>query len=184
MRADAQANRDRLLAVAGTVLVEQGVGVSMRDIARRAGVGLATLLRHFPSREALLEALLRTRFDEMTARAAEAETTGSPREALLVWLREFVQFTTDHHGVVTTMVKAIEDPESELHASCVDLRSAGSRLLIRAQADGVARTDVDGADLFALVSALAWLGDQPGHEERAKRLFDVVMGAVLTAQAV
>ncbi|MEO6082085.1 MAG: helix-turn-helix domain-containing protein, partial [Umezawaea sp.] len=74
MRADAQANRDRLLVVAGAVIAEQGVDASMRDIARQAGVGLATLLRHFPTRESLLEALLRTSFDELTARAAEIET--------------------------------------------------------------------------------------------------------------
>ncbi|HWO63077.1 MAG TPA: helix-turn-helix domain-containing protein, partial [Umezawaea sp.] len=153
MRADAQANRDRLLVVAAVVLAEQGVDASMRDIARRAEVGLATLLRHFPTREALLEALLRTSFDELTARAAEVETTDSPRDALMGWMREFVAVTTDYHGVVTSMVKAIEEPESALHASCVALRAAGARLLIRAQAAEVARTDVDGADLFALVSA-------------------------------
>jgi AcrR family transcriptional regulator len=184
MRADAQANRDRLLVVAGAVLAEQGVDASMRDIARRAEVGLATLLRHFPTREALLEALLRTSFDELTARAAEVEIAGSPQEALTGWMREFVAFTTDNHGVVTSMVKAIEEPESALHASCVALRAAGARLLTRAQAADVARTDVDGADLFALVSAFAWLGDQPGHEARAKRLFDLVMAAVLTDRAV
>lgn len=183
MRADAQANRDRLLIVAGAVFAEQGVEASMRDIARRAGVGLATLLRHFPTREALLEALLRTSFDELTARAAEVEATGSPREALMTWVREFVGFTTDNHGVVTSMVKAIEEPESALHASCVALRAAGARILGSAQAAEVARPDIDGEDLFALVSAFAWLGDQAGHEARARRLFDLVMGAILTDRA-
>ena len=66
MRADAKANRDLLLVVAGAVITEQGTEASMRDIARRAGVGLATLQRHFPTRESLLEALLRTSFDELT----------------------------------------------------------------------------------------------------------------------
>jgi len=180
MRADAQANRDRLLVVAGVVFAEQGIDASMRDIARRAGVGLATLLRHFPTREALLEVLLRTSFDELTTRAAELETVGPPRDALMVWLREFVAFTTANHGVVTSMVKAIEEPESALHASCVSMRAAGARLLSGAQAVGAARPDIDGDDLFALVSALAWLGDQPRLEVRARRLFEVVMGAMLT----
>ena len=165
------------------MLTEQGVDASMRDIARRAGVGLATLLRHFPTREALLEALLRTSFDELTARAAEIEASSPPRDALMSWLREFVAFTMSYHGVVTSMTQAIEDPESALHTSCVDLRAAGARLLARAQDDGVARSDVDGADVFALVSALAWLGDQAGFEERAERLFDVVMGAIVTGRA-
>ncbi|GAB2747371.1 TetR/AcrR family transcriptional regulator [Amycolatopsis magusensis] len=183
MRADARANRDRLLVVAGDVITEQGADASMRDIARRAGVGLATLLRHFPTREALLEALLRTSFDELTARAAEVETASSPEDALKLWLRDFVARTTDYRGVVTSMMRAIEDPESALHNSCVTMRAAGTRLLNRAQAADVARADLDGADLFALASSLAWLGDQPGLEPRAEHLFEVVMSAILTNRA-
>jgi AcrR family transcriptional regulator len=179
MRSDAQANRERLLTVAGTVITEQGVDASMRDIARQAGVGLATLLRHFPTREGLLEALLRTSFDELTARAAEVETSSPPRDALMLWLREFVAFTTSYHGTVTLMAQAIEDPGSALHDSCVSLHAAGARLLARAQEAGDARRDVDGGDVFALVSALAWLGDQAGFKARAEHLFDVVMEAVV-----
>ncbi|SEP14742.1 TetR/AcrR family transcriptional regulator [Amycolatopsis saalfeldensis] len=179
MRADAQANHDRLLEVAGAVLAEQGAEASMRDIARQAGVGLATLLRHFPTRESLLEALLRTSFDALTARAAEVEAAGPAQEALRLWLRDFVAYTTNYRGVVTSMVKAIEDPESALHTSCVSMRAAGTRLLTRAQAEDVARADLDGADLFALASSLAWLGDQPGLAARAGHLFDVVVSAIL-----
>jgi AcrR family transcriptional regulator len=184
MRADARANHDRLLVVAGAVITKQGVDASMRDIARQAGVGLATLLRHFPTREALLEALLRTSFDELTARAAEVETTSSPGDALRLWLRDFVACTTNYRGVVTSMMRAIEDPRSALHTSCVTMRAAGTRLLTRAQTADVARTDVDGADLFALASSLAWLGDQPGLEGRAEHLFEVVVSAILTDRAV
>jgi AcrR family transcriptional regulator len=179
MRADARANHDRLLVVAGAVITEQGADASMRDIARQAGVGLATLLRHFPTREALLEALLRTSFDELTARAAEVETSSSPQDALMLWLRDFVACTTNYRGVVTSMMRAIEDPESALHTSCVSMRAAGTRLLTRAQEAEVARADVDGADLFALASSLAWLGDQPGLEARAEHLFEVVVSAIL-----
>ncbi|MFD7796939.1 TetR/AcrR family transcriptional regulator, partial [Streptomyces sp. NPDC059759] len=82
MRADARKNREHLLAVAGAVIAEQGVDASMRDIARRADVGLATLLRHYPTREALLEALLRTSFDELTAKAGELETSRWPGGSL------------------------------------------------------------------------------------------------------
>ncbi|MFJ2828340.1 TetR/AcrR family transcriptional regulator [Streptomyces sp. NPDC087263] len=181
MRADARKNRDQLLAVAGTAITEQGVDVSLRDIARRADVGLATLLRHFPTREALLEALLRTSFDELAERAAGLETLSSPEDALVSWLRDCVAWTTEYRGVTVLMAAAIEDPESALHASCVTLRAAGARLLTRAQAAGVARTDMDGTDLFALVAALAWLGDQPALAPRADHLFEVVASAVLTS---
>ncbi|MBL1117384.1 TetR/AcrR family transcriptional regulator [Streptomyces sp. 110] len=180
MRADAKKNRDHLLAVAGTVLTEQGVDASLRDIARKAGVGLATLLRHFPTREALLEALLHTSFDELTTRAGELETAGSPEDALVSWLRDCVAWTTEYRGVTVLMAAAIEDTESALHASCVTLRAAGTRLLARAQAAGTARTDIDGTDLFALIAALAWLGDQPSLASRADHLFDVVASAILT----
>ncbi|MEU2866265.1 helix-turn-helix domain-containing protein, partial [Streptomyces mirabilis] len=103
MRADARKNRDHVLAAAGTAITEQGVDVSLRDIARRADVGLATLLRHFPTREALLEALLRTSFDEMTTRAGELETSSSPEDALVSWLRDCVAWTTEYRGVTVLM---------------------------------------------------------------------------------
>jgi AcrR family transcriptional regulator len=181
MRADARKNRDHLLAVAGTAITEQGVDVSLRDIARRADVGLATLLRHFPTREALLDALLRTSFDELAARAGELETSNSPEDALVSWLRDCVAWTTEYRGVTVLMAAAIEDTESALHASCVTLRAAGARLLARAQAAGTARTDIDGTDLFALVAALAWLSDQPALAPRADHLFDVVASAIMTS---
>ncbi|MFF3662566.1 TetR/AcrR family transcriptional regulator [Streptomyces olivochromogenes] len=181
MRADAKKNRDHVLAVAGTAITEQGVDVSLRDIARRADVGLATLLRHFPTREALLEALLRTSFDEMTAKAGELEASSSPEDALVTWLRDCVAWTTEYRGVTVLMAAAIEDTESALHASCVTLRAAGARLLTRAQAAGAARADIDGTDLFALVAALAWLSDQPSLAPRADHLFDIVASAILTS---
>lgn len=180
MRADAKKNHDHLLAVAGAVITEQGVNASLRDIARQAGVGLATLLRHFPTRDALLEALLRTGFDELTARAVELEPSTSPEGALVTWLREFVACTVNYRGVVAAMVAAIEDEESALHASCVAMRASGARLLARAQAEGVARTDIDGADLYALAGSLAWMGDQAALTPRLDHLFDVIVSAILT----
>ncbi|WP_327187167.1 TetR/AcrR family transcriptional regulator [Streptomyces sp. NBC_01334] len=183
MRADARKNRDHVLAVAGTAIAEQGSDVSMRDIARRADVGLATLLRHFPTREALLEALLRTSFNGLTAKAGELETSNSPEDALVSWLRDCVAWTTEYQGVTALMTAAIEDTDSALHAACVTLRAAGARLLARAQASGAARTDIDGTDLFALVAGLAWLSDQPSLAPRADHLFDVVASAILTNPA-
>ncbi|MFJ7072195.1 TetR/AcrR family transcriptional regulator [Streptomyces sp. NPDC098781] len=182
MRADARKNRDHLLAVAGTAITEQGVEVSLRDIARRADVGLATLLRHFPTRESLLEALLHTSFDELTAKARELGTSDSPEDALVSWLRDCTAWTTEYRGVTVLMAAAIDDTESALHASCVALRSAGARLLARAQEAGAARSDIDGDDLFAMVAMLAWLGDQPSLAPRADRLFEVVAGAILASE--
>lgn len=179
MRADAQKNHDHLLSVGRQVVMELGADASLREIARRAGVGLGTLYRHFPRREVLLEALLRTTFNQLTARAAELEASQSPGEALILWAMETVGITRDYSGAIDLMVAAIAEPESALHASCVTMKAAGTRLLIRAQEAGEVRGDLNGTDLFALISALAWLHDQPPFAARADHLSRVVAGALL-----
>ncbi|MFT4012843.1 MAG: helix-turn-helix domain-containing protein [Paracoccus sp. (in: a-proteobacteria)] len=179
MRADAKKNYDQILAVARDIFAEQGADASLRDVARRAGVGLGTLYRRFPTREALLEALLRSSFDALAARARGLETSDAPDDALLSWLHETIAFTHEHRGVIAPMMHAIEDESSALHASCVSLRAAGAALLARAQAKGNARSDLDGAELFDLIAALAWLREQPSHAPRADRLFHVIAGAIL-----
>jgi AcrR family transcriptional regulator len=150
-------------------------------VARRAEVGLGTLYRHFPTREALLEALLRTSFEELAASAGRFTVLNTSDEALVLWLREIIAFTHSHRGVLALMMGAIEDPDSALHTSCVTLRAAGTELLTRAQSEGKARQDIDGTDLFALISALAWLREQPAAVARADHLFDVIASALLTS---
>ncbi len=180
MRVDAQKNFHHLIAVARIVVTEQGADASLRDVARRAGVGLGTLYRHFPTREALLEALLRTSFDELTNIASELEMSNSPEDALVSWLRASVEVAHKYRGLISLMVASVANPDSALHASCVAVRAAGMRLLARAQAEGVARRDVDGSDLFALVGALGWLADQPSLAPRADHVFNIVANAILT----
>jgi AcrR family transcriptional regulator len=180
MRADARKNYDHLLDVARAAVVERGADASLRDIARQAGVGLGTLYRHFPTREALLEALLHEGFAALTAQARVLEASSAPGDALATWFRDCVAWTHEYQGVTAPMMAAIEDPESALHVSCVALREAGGGLLVRAQDAGLARTDIDGTDLFALIAALAWLNDQPSSAPRADHLLGVVFGAVLT----
>jgi AcrR family transcriptional regulator len=180
MRADARKNYAEILTVAREVVAEAGAGASLRDIARRAGVGLGTLYRHFPTREALLDALLRASLDELTQRAGELERTVAADEALKLWLREAVAFVDHYHGVVAMMAEALEDSQSALHAACEAVRMAGARLLARGQAEGVARADLDGLDLFALIGALGWISDQPSFKPRADHLFHVLVGAILT----
>lgn len=183
MRADAQKNYLHLLAVARETFTEHGAEASLRDIARRAEVGLGTLYRHFPTREALFEALLRSSFDALSARARELETCEPADDCLVSWLREVVALAHTLRGVIASMVAAIDAPESALHASCVAMKASGTRLLVRAQAEGLARPDIDGADLFALVGALAWLNDQPTLTARADHLFGVIASALLVPAA-
>ncbi|OCR26040.1 TetR family transcriptional regulator [Pseudomonas syringae] len=182
MRADAQKNYDHILTVARDVFTEQGVDASIRDVARRAEVGLGTLYRHFPTREALFEALLRTSFNALTIRAGELETVEPADDALVSWLGEIVAVARSLRGVIAVMVAAIEEPESALHASCVTMKASGTRLLGRAQGAGLARADIDGADLFALVGALTWINDQPSLAARANHLFDVISSSILLSR--
>lgn len=179
MRSDAKKNYDHLLEVARTTIAEQGANASLRDVARRAGVGIGTLYRHFPTREDLLGALLAQSFGRVTANAAEFEASLPADQALMSWLREMVALTYDHRGLIASMTAALEDEASALHGACVLLKASGARLLARAQAEGKARPDIDGTDLLALVSALAWLNDQAPFAARVERLFDIIGAALL-----
>jgi len=178
MRSDAKKNYDHILRVAHDLLSGDCHEASLRDIARKAGVGDGTFHRHFPTREALLEALLRTGFDGLAERARELEGSDDVGLALVAWMREAVAMTHSYRGVIAPMVAAIEDEHSPLHVSCTGLRAAGARLLHRAQAEGKARRDMNGDDLFALISALAWLADQPPLVPRAEHLFEIVKSAI------
>jgi len=183
MRSDARKNYSHLLSIARDAITEHGADASLRDIARRADVGLGTLYRHFPTREALLEALLRTRLDELTQKAGELDTSRAPDAALVSWFHDAVAFSRSYSGVVDLMAAALADSDSALHASCTTVRSAGARLLLRAQTEGMARADIDGTDLFALIGALAWLGDQPSFTHRSGHLSDIIVSAILTDQS-
>jgi len=180
MRADAKKNYSHLLAVAREVVTEDGVDASMRDIARRADVGLATLLRHFPTREALFEALMSSTLDALAQKAGELETSMPPGEALVSWFREGVAFVHSYRGVVDLMASAHEDPDSALYTSCATVHAVGERLLLRAQAEGTARADMDGVDLFALMSSLGWALGQPAFAPRSDHLFHIIESAILT----
>ena len=180
MRADARKNYDQILGVAADLLSASGGDASLRDIARTAGVGLGTMHRHFPTREVLLEALLRASFDDLGAKAMVLERADASDTALAEWLREVVAVARNYGGAIKAMVAAIEDERSALHASCVAMKAAGARLLTRAQADGRARRDMDGADLFAIVGAISWIGEQPAIAVRTDRILTIILDGVAT----
>jgi AcrR family transcriptional regulator len=179
MRADAKKNYDRLLEVAREAFAEHGPEASMRDIARRAEVGFATLLRHFPTREAFVEALLCDDLDALPRRAEELERTLPPAEALATWFREWMGFARTHRGVVALLASVHDEPQSALYASCASVHAASARLLARAQADGEAREDMNGDDMFGLMAALGWLIDLPSFAPRAEHLARLVSSAIL-----
>lgn len=183
MRADAKKNYEHILAIARDVMSTQAADASMRDIARQADVGLATLLRHFPTREALFEALVRADLDALTQRAGELGASASPGDALSSWLREWLALTRSYKGVVALMAAAHTNPDSALYASCAAVHAASARLLLRAQSEGAARADMTGDDLFGLMSALGWLVDLPSFAPRADHLAGIVASAILEDRA-
>ena len=174
-RADAQRNRDRILEVARVVVREQGTQASLRDVARRAEVGLGTLYRHFPTRDALLETLMRRRFEHLTARAAALAGRDDAAAALTAWLTEFAYGAGVYRDLPGSIMATIADPGSPLHAPCEAMRLGAGRLLAAAQRAGAIRADVTATELFALATAIAWTAEQaPELSDRRERLLQLI----------
>jgi AcrR family transcriptional regulator len=159
-RGDARRNHAELMTAARAVVAEQGTDASLREVARRAGVGIGTLYRHFPTREALLEALLGDGFDRLTGRAGELLDAPDAGAALVTWLRELAFGSSIYKGLPGSVMEALHDPGSRLHASCTGIRTAVTDLLTRAQESGQIRADLRAEELLAAVNAMAWAADQ------------------------
>ncbi|MET7337263.1 TetR family transcriptional regulator [Nonomuraea sp. NPDC005650] len=168
MRADARRNYERLLAEAAAAFAEHGVEASLEDVARRAGVANGTLYSHFPTRQALLEALMRDRMEALAGAARDLLDQPDAREALISWARAGIAHAAMYRGLATSLMRSIEDETSELHAACQAVLTAGERLLERAQAAGAVRPDATASDFYTLINALAWAGEQttPAQGER------------------
>jgi AcrR family transcriptional regulator len=178
LRADAQRNRDRLLATAETAFNAQGAGASLDDIAKAAGVGNATLYRHFPTRAKLLEAVYDHRIAELCAAAAELAQPAAPARALREWLCAVVAHVTDRRALTDAFLAAYEGPagtEPPQFAAWHDaLFEAGRPLLAAAQDAGTARRDVDIAELLALVTGVA----RAGGPAQAERFLSVLLEGI------
>ena len=181
MRADARRNYDRLLAAALAAFSEQGADTaSLEEIARRAGVGIGTLYRHFPTRQALLEAVYRDQVDALGVRAAELKQAKSPGAALAQWLQALVTFGSTKRSLTTALLETL-DKESELLSSAgLVLRESTTQLLERAQQAGVARTDVKGTDVLRLAHGVSMAAEwAPGDPGQAERMLTLVIDGLL-----
>ncbi|REE96768.1 TetR/AcrR family transcriptional regulator [Thermomonospora umbrina] len=179
-RADARRNRERLLAEADTAFAEQGTHASLEGIARSAGVAIGTLYAHFPTRRALIGALLHERNETLFAHGEALLTHPSPGLALAEWVRAVIEHATAYQGLAAVLAEGVGDEASELHRSCVRMTDLGDRLLARARTAGALRRDATtGADMFALMNAAAWISEQMSGEQ-ADRLVDLVMSGLLT----
>lgn len=182
-RKDARRNYDRLLTAARAAFAEQGVGASLNDIARRADVGNVTLYRHFPTRQALLEALLGESLRGLRVHSDALLTAPAPGSALARWFEAAVEHAMTYRGLVDALVDSLADPESDLHASCQAMKTGGAQLLARAQQAKAVRPDVDASALFSLVAAVAWAAERT-PEDRDQILAVLFDGLRPTAEPV
>jgi AcrR family transcriptional regulator len=183
-RADARRNRERVLAAAQAVFAEEGPDASLEEIARRAEVGIGTLYRHFPNRQALLEGVFRDRVTALCDQATELIDGATPLEALRTWLRAQLAHATTYGSLAaSTMLESLDGPPLDPGtppSSCESMRQAGSLLLARAQAAGEVRDDIVVDDVLRLVGALALAADDsPEGTARADRLFALMMDGLL-----
>lgn len=177
MRADALRNRDRLLEVAGLAFAEHGVDASLEDIARRAGVGIGTLYRHFPTRQALAEAVYRSRIEALRAEAESLLAGPSPGDALAAWLRSLVAFGSTHRGLAEFLKSALREEGSDLAWCKETMRAAGGALLLRAQQTGAVRADLEVTDLLRLAHGISWAADSPDGT-RVERFLSLMLDGI------
>jgi AcrR family transcriptional regulator len=177
MRADARRNRQALVSAASAAFIEHGADdASLEEIARRAGVGIGTLYRHFPTRQALLEAVYRDQVEAMSAKAGELLDSAPPTEALVTWLRALVEFGSTKRSLTSAMLTTL-DKDSELVSACsAMMRQSAAALLARAQEAGEVRSDADPTDVLRLVHGVSMIVQhRPGDAGQADRMIGLII---------
>ena len=172
-RADSIRNRERVLEAAKAVFAEGGPAGSLEAVARRAGVGVGTLYRHFPTRQALFEAVYRREVEQLAELAEQLGTDLPPLEALRWWMRANVEFVATKKGMSAALAVAVH-ASSDLTAYSMDrLGRALETLLRRAVAAEVVRDDISTEDILRTIVGLCYTHDKPGWQGHVLRLVDV-----------
>ena len=165
MRADARRNYEKVLAAARDAFAEGGAETSLEGIARRAGVGIGTLYRHFPTRQALLEAVYVGEVEQV-CRSAEELLEMSPWEGFSAWMFRLVSYLATKQALAAELLDYVSR-DSDLFSTCrATLFAAGEPLLARAQEDGVVRADTSLSEVVQLVGGIAKIQTtDPGQRE-------------------
>jgi len=172
-RTDAIRNRERVLEAAKVVFSAGGADASLEAVAKKAGVGIGTLYRHFPTREALFEAVYRREVEQLGELAEQLKSEGDPVDALRRWLKSNVEFVATKKGMVAALALAAAG-SSELHAFSFErLTKAIRTLLDRAIAAGEVRSDILAEDILRALIGMCYMHDQPGWQPAVIRLVDV-----------
>jgi AcrR family transcriptional regulator len=172
-RADAIRNRERVLEAAKAVFSLGGPEASLEAVARRAGVGIGTLYRHFPTREALFEAVYRREVEQLVDLAKDLAANTDPVEALRRWLRANVEFIATKKGMAAALAMAAHSSSGLVAYSLDRLTRAVGELLERAVAAGEIRADIGPEDLLRTFVGICYAHDRPGWQEKVLRLIDV-----------
>ncbi|MFG2022617.1 TetR/AcrR family transcriptional regulator [Streptomyces sp. NPDC048825] len=154
LRADARRNRDRLLEVARQAFATEGLSVSLDEIARRAGVGPGTLYRHFPTKEALFEAVVHERLRHLVDEARALSRADDPGAALFTILDRVVADAAEKADLIEALAGAGVEVRTTVSATAADLRREIGHILARAQDDGTVRADIGTADLMAVLGGV------------------------------
>jgi AcrR family transcriptional regulator len=161
-RADAERNRDKILAAARAAFADPDGEVSMAEISRRAGVGMATLYRNFPGRQELLEALYTDEVDAL-CRAAEAIAGKTPGAALAAWLHRFFAFTTSKRHIAAELLKETDRSDPLFKNNRARVMAAGRPLLAAAQHAGEVRDDLTLEQILDMIVAIATIHGDTGY---------------------
>jgi AcrR family transcriptional regulator len=174
-RADGARNRQLLIDAAKKGFADAGVNVSLEEIARRAGVGIGTLYRHFPSREAVVEAVYRHEVEQLAGAVPQLLESSTPEEALHKWMHLFVDYIATKR-LIAPSLGPLTGRSSALYATSAELiTGAISTLVKRAVAGGHVRKDIDPSDLLRAMIGVSYQNPDAGWEASARRIIDLLM---------
>jgi AcrR family transcriptional regulator len=172
---DAQRNRERILEVAKDAFARSGAGTSLDDIAKQAGVGAGTLYRHFPTRDALLEAVYRTEVEKLAAAERKLAQDLSPIEALRAWMLLFVDYIATKQIIAPALNTLVGGPSKVYEASGAQITGAIRALVERAIESGDIRRDLDPLDLLRALIGVSNVACGPDWQQSARRLVDILI---------
>ncbi|MFJ9760186.1 TetR/AcrR family transcriptional regulator [Streptomyces sp. NPDC101149] len=177
-RADARRNRERLLASASRLFVERGPEVPYVEIAKDAGVGVGTIYRHFPTREALIEAAYRSELDAVCDAASELARTLPPERALRTWMDRFIDYMTTKIGM-SDAIRAVVSVGGNPYAQSRDRLDAALEILVGATTEaGCTRTGINVDDVLMTLSGIAMAAGEPEQREQAGRMLDLLFAGL------
>jgi AcrR family transcriptional regulator len=174
-RADAERNRQRILEAAREIFMRDGAAASLDDVARRAGVGPGTLYRHFPTRDALVEAVYRHEVEKLAAAAPHFAATMPPLDALRAWMLLFVDHAVKKMLIVPVMDTVAGGSSQLVRGSRGLIRDAFASLVKDAVQRGELRRDTDAGTLWRALVGVFHTADEPGWEETARRVVDILI---------